>query len=55
MHITMLKKNSQDKTIHCVIDDSFKADFESLGFVDHDSKLKPKAEVKPKAKAKANA
>ena len=49
----MLIKNPQDKTIQCVIDDSVKADFESLGFVDHDSKLKPK--LKPKAKAKANA
>jgi len=49
----MLKKNSQNKTIQCVIDDSNKADFEALGFVDHDSKLKVKA--KPKAKAKTNA
>ena len=49
MHITMLIKNSKDKVIQCVIDDSLKADFEVLGFVDHDSKLK----AKPKAKAKA--
>ncbi len=47
----MLIKNSKDKTIQCVIDDSNKADFEALGFVDHDSKLK--AKVRPKAKAKA--
>ena len=53
MHITMLIKNSQDKVIQCVIDDSSKADFEALGFVDHDSKLK--AKVKPKSKGKANA
>ncbi|QDP67558.1 MAG: hypothetical protein Unbinned5350contig1004_65 [Prokaryotic dsDNA virus sp.] len=52
MHITMLKKNFQDKTIHCVIDDSFKADFEAMGFVDHDSKLTPEVKVKAKAKAK---
>jgi len=49
----MLIKNSQDKVIQCVIDDSSKADFEALGFVDHDSKLKAKA--KPKSKGKANA
>ncbi|MFT5450818.1 MAG: hypothetical protein ACI9N9_000298 [Enterobacterales bacterium] len=49
----MLIKNSQDKVIQCVIDDSNKADFEALGFVDHDSKLKTKA--KPKSKGKANA
>jgi hypothetical protein len=49
----MLIKNDQDKTIQCVIDESVKSDFELLGFVDHDSKLKPK--LKPKAKAKANA
>ena len=49
----MLIKNTQGKTIQCVIDDSVKADFEGLGFVDHDSKLKSKA--KPKAKAKTNA
>ena len=55
MHITMLIKNSQDKTIQCVIDDSLKAEFEALGFVDHDSKLKPKAKPKAKAKAKTNA
>lgn len=54
MHITMLIKNSKDKIIQCVIDDSNKADFEALGFVDHDSKLK--AKVKPKApKGKADA
>lgn len=53
MHITMLIKNSQDKTIQCVIDDSLKADFEAIGFVDHDSKLKAKPKAKPKAKAKA--
>lgn len=47
MHITMLIKNTQDKIIQCVIDDSVKSDFEALGFVDHDSKLK----AKPKAKA----
>tara|TARA_R110002096_G_scaffold76848_1_gene181391 strand:- start:267 stop:422 length:156 start_codon:yes stop_codon:yes gene_type:complete len=51
----MLIKNSQDKTIQCVIDDSVKADFEALGFVDHDSKLKPKVKTKVKAKAKTNA
>ena len=51
MHITMLIKNSQDKIIQCVIDDSLKADFEVLGFVDHDSKLKVK-KAKTKAKAK---
>ena len=55
MHITMLIKNSQDKTIQCVIDDSLKADFEALGFVDHDSKLKTKVKAKVKAKAKTNA
>lgn len=53
MHITMLIKNPQDETIQCVIDDSLKSDFELLGFVDHDSKLKAKA--KPKTKAKADA
>ncbi len=51
----MLIKNSKDKTIQCVIDDSLKADFESLGFVDNDSKLKDKAKVKAKSKAKTNA
>lgn len=51
----MLIKNSKDKTIQCVIDDSFKADFEALGFVDNDSKLKAKAKPKAKAKGKANA
>ena len=51
----MLIKNSQDKTIQCVIDDSLKSDFEALGFVDHDSKLKTKAKVKVKAKAKKDA
>tara|TARA_R110000772_G_scaffold105562_1_gene207301 strand:- start:3424 stop:3573 length:150 start_codon:yes stop_codon:yes gene_type:complete len=49
----MLIKNSQDKIIQCVIDDSNKAEFEVLGFVDHDSKLK--AKVKAKSKGKANA
>ncbi len=49
MHITMLIKNSQDKTIQCVIDDSSKADFEALGFVDHDSKIKEKTTRKAKA------
>ena len=51
----MLIKNSKDKIIQCVIDDSIKADFEALGFVDHDSKLKPKAKPKAKAKAKTDA
>ena len=52
MHITMLIKNSKGKTIQCVIDDSNKADFELLGFVDNDTKLK----AKPKApRTKANA
>lgn len=55
MHITMLIKNAQDKVIQCVIDDTIKSDFEALGFVDHDSKLKPKPKAKPKAKAKADA
>ena len=55
MHITMLIKNSKDKVIQCVIDDSNKADFESLGFVDHDSKLKTKSKAKAKSKAKSNA
>ena len=54
MHITMLIKNPQDKTIQCVIDDSSKADFEALGFVDHDSKLKPKIKEKTTRKVKAN-
>ena len=50
MHITMLIKSPKGETIQCVIDDSRKADFEALGFVDNDSKLKVKAEVtKPKA------
>lgn len=51
----MLIKNSKDKTIQCVIDDSLKSDFEDLGFVDHDSKLKAKVKVKAKSKAKTNA
>ena len=51
----MLIKNSQDKVIQCVIDDTSKADFEALGFVDHDSKLKEKVKPKTKAKAKTNA
>jgi len=51
----MLIKNSKDQTIQCVIDDSLKADFESLGFVDNDSKLKAKTKVKAKSKAKTNA
>ena len=55
MHITMLIKTPQDKTIQCVIDESVKADFESLGFVDHDSKLKPKTKEKTTRKVKANA
>jgi hypothetical protein len=50
----MLIKNSQDKVIQCVIDDSIKADFEDLGFVDHDSKLKSKIKSKTTRKAKAN-
>lgn len=50
----MLIKNSKDKTIQCVIDDSIKADFEALGFVDHDSKLKTKVKVKAESKVKAN-
>ena len=53
MHITMMIKNGQGDTVQCVIDDLVKADFEALGFVDHDSKLKPKA--KPKAKVKTDA
>lgn len=55
MHITMLIKDSQDKVFQCVIDDTNKAHFESLGFVDHESKLKEKAKLKTKAKAKAHA
>lgn len=51
----MLIKNSKDKTIQCVIDDSNKADFEALGFVDNDSKLKSKVKPKAKTKAKTNA
>jgi len=48
MHITMLIKNPKGETIQCVIDDSRKADFEALGFVDNDSKLKAKAKaIKP--------
>lgn len=48
MHITMLIRNSKGEAIQCVIDSSRKADFEAMGFVDNDSKLKakPKA-VKP--------
>ena len=48
MHITMLINNSKGVKIQCVIDDSVKADFEALGFVDNDSKLKTKAKVKAK-------
>tara|TARA_R100000951_G_scaffold116759_1_gene130489 strand:+ start:5761 stop:5916 length:156 start_codon:yes stop_codon:yes gene_type:complete len=51
----MLIKNSKGEPIQCVIDDSNKSDFEALGFVDHDSKLKAKAKPKAKAKAKTNA
>ena len=51
----MLIKNSQDKIIQCVIDDSFKSDFEAMGFVDHDSKLKAKAKSKASTKAKSDA
>ena len=54
MHITMITKNAQDKTVQCVIDDSDKADFEAMGFVDHDSKLKPKPRART-VKAKADA
>lgn len=49
----MLIKNSQGKVIQCVIDDSIKPDFEALGFVDHDSKLKAKAKTRAKAKKDA--
>jgi len=41
----MLTRNAKGEAIQCVIDSSRKADFEALGFVDHDSKLKAKAEV----------
>jgi len=51
----MLITNKQGNTVQCVIDDSVKADFEALGFVDHDSKLKPKAKPKAAAKVKADA
>ena len=51
----MLIKNSQNKIIQCVIDDSNKAEFEVLGFVDHDSKLKEKVKPKTRTKVKANA
>lgn len=51
----MLIKNSSGSTIQCVIDDSMKSDFEKLGFVDHDSKLKIKAKPKAKTKVKTNA
>ena len=51
----MLIKNSKGQAIQCVIDDSNKSDFEVLGFVDHDSKLKDKTKPKAKAKAKTNA
>tara|TARA_R110002096_G_scaffold6702_2_gene30570 strand:- start:920 stop:1072 length:153 start_codon:yes stop_codon:yes gene_type:complete len=50
----MLIKNTRDKIIQCVIDDSFKSDFEALGFVDHDSKIKPKPKAKT-TKAKDDA
>lgn len=54
MHITMITRNAKGETIQCVIDSSRKADFEALGFVDHDSKLKTKAEVtKPKVTRQA--
>ena len=55
MHITMLIKNSKDEILQCVIDDSFKSDFEALGFVDHSDKVKPKAKAKPKLKVKTDA
>lgn len=42
----MLIKNSKGNTVQCVIDDLNKAEFELLGFVDHDSKLKAKAKAK---------
>jgi hypothetical protein len=51
----MLIRNSQGKPVQCVIDDSLKSDFEALGFVDHDSKLKVKVKAKTKAKAKKDA
>lgn len=54
MHITMLIKNNQDEVVQCVIDDSFKSDFEAMGFVDHDSKIKSKPKAKV-TKAKADA
>jgi len=54
MHITMLIKNAQDKTVQCVIDDEDKASFEALGFVDNDTKLKPKPRART-VKAKADA
>ena len=54
MHITMLIKNAQDKTIQCVIDDSNKKDFEAMGFVDNDAKLKPKPRART-IKAKTDA
>ena len=52
MHITMLIKNPKGETIQCVIDSSCKADFETLGFVDHDSKLKAKPKVTKPVKPK---
>ena len=52
MHITMMIMNGADEHIQCVIDDKYKADFEALGFVDHDTKLKPKAKAKTRARAK---
>jgi hypothetical protein len=51
----MLIKNTEDKTIQCVIDDSLKADFEALGFVDNVSKLKAKAKPKARPRATTNA
>jgi hypothetical protein len=55
MHITMVIKNARYKIVQCVIDDSFKADFEALGFVDHADKLKSKATKTKPTKAKTNA
>ena len=55
MHITMLIRNSKGDAIQCVIDSSLKSDFEALGFVDNDSKLKAKSKPKVKTKAKDEA
>jgi len=46
MHITMFKFKKGAEPIRCVIAADFKADFESLGFVDHIDKVKS-----PKKKA----